>query len=110
MDVADSASLGAHFDQQLQRWSRAASVDPNPLINRIGSGLGEQLVRRAGLRWVVASDAQGTEIAVHGQPGDILLYPTNIVAKRWVANEYGFLPALVTAVLERLGQIRDTSE
>lgn len=62
------------------------------------------------LRWVDASHALGTEIAVHGQPGDILLYPTNVVAKRWVAHEYGFLPTLVAAALERLGQIRDASE
>ncbi|GAA5122471.1 hypothetical protein [Haloechinothrix salitolerans] len=96
---------------QQQRAVIAAAVQSDILDNDIRRRLAFHAgLPQPALRWVDASDALGTEIAVHGQPGDILLYPTNIVAKRWVAHEYGFLPTLVAAALERLGQIRDASE
>jgi hypothetical protein len=31
-------------------------------------------------------------MSLHGQPGDILTYPTNAVVERWIAHETGSLP------------------
>jgi len=109
VDVADSAQLGAHYDRLLTRWFSLADggrPDPNPDINLIGIGLGEHLRRRAGLQWVVSSDAHGTEIALHGQPGGILIYPTNAVAKRWVAHQVGFLPDFADEVVRSVVELR----
>ena len=45
------------------------------------------------LRWVIATDKQGSDLAVYGLPGkgDVLLYPANLVAKRWERRETPFL-------------------
>ncbi|GLZ41766.1 DUF3806 domain-containing protein [Actinokineospora sp. NBRC 105648] len=109
VDVADVEQLGALYDSQLGEWGVGGEhfgLDPNPTINLIGIGLGEHLVRRCGLRWVVATDEQGAEIAVHGAPGDVLIYPTNVVAKRWVARERGFLPGFADQIAQRVEEIR----
>ena len=47
----------------------------------------------AGLRWVIAADKHGADLAVFGLPGsgDVLVYPANFVAKRWEWREADFL-------------------
>jgi len=41
------------------------------------------------MRWGVAADAHGTELAVLGPVGDLLVYPANAVGTRWAARESG---------------------
>lgn len=109
VDLADPGQLGDLYDAQLGQWEPGGEnvgQDPNPTINLIGLGLGEHLARRCGLRWCVATDARGAEIAIHRQPGDILIYPTNTVAKRWVAREYGFLPGFADHIAIQVATIR----
>ncbi|WP_116946953.1 DUF3806 domain-containing protein [Jiangella endophytica] len=106
----DIVALGAAYDAALRGWTSVPPEerpDPNELINRLGVGFGEHVRRRAGLAWVVASDEHGTELALHGQPGDVLLYPANLVAKRWVAGETGVLPDLAAALIEQVTSIRE---
>ncbi|MGD9697246.1 MAG: DUF3806 domain-containing protein [Thermoleophilia bacterium] len=105
----DLAGLGALFDARLAEWSAAGDAargDPNDLINRIGVGLGEHIRLRCGLRWVIATDEHGTDLAIHGEPGAILVFPAGMVAARWVAREAGALPPLAEAIVERVDQIR----
>jgi len=64
--------------------------DPNPIINAFGVGLGDWLVRRHRFEWKVAQDGDKSELAVLGQPGNMLMYPTNLVAKHYVAGESRF--------------------
>ncbi len=71
-----------------------AKGDPNPLIQAIGIAFGQRLVDRHGLEWVVATDALGTEMAVYGAKNELLVYPLNLVAKRWQRTEGAFLVAL----------------
>ncbi|SDU09680.1 DUF3806 domain-containing protein [Jiangella alkaliphila] len=109
---ADIVALGTAYDEALRGWTATAPdpehrPDPNVLINRLGVGFGEHVRLRTGMSWVVASDEYGTELALHGQPGDVLLYPANLVAKRWVAGEAGVLPELAAALIERVTHIRE---
>lgn len=62
---------------------RESNQDPNNLINVIGCALGQHLVDELRLTWTLATDEYGTELAVHGQPGDVLVFPCNLAAKRW---------------------------
>jgi hypothetical protein len=65
----------------------------NAIINYVGIAFGQALVDGIGLKWVVATDEQGCELAVYGLPqrGDFLVYPANFVAKRWERRETHFL-------------------
>ena len=60
----------------------------------------------AGFRWVVATDKYGCEMALLALPGrgDVLVYPSNLVAKRWQSRETGFLVPLCGVITQ---QVRD---
>ncbi len=61
-----------------------------PGDQRLRNCLGEQFVRCMGFTWVVVSDEQGTEIAVLREPGEVLVFPPNLVAKRYVDGTPSF--------------------
>lgn len=106
----DIIALGAAYDAALRGWMSVPPdqrPDPNELITRLGIGFGEHVRRQTGLAWVLAGDEHGAELALHGQPGDVLLYPANLVAERWVAGETGVLPGLAAALIERVTGIRE---
>lgn len=105
----DDASVSQYFDRRLGAWIEAVAEereDPNIPINRVGAAVGELLVRSAGLRWVVATDEYGTELAVHGQPGDILLYPMNAVAKRWTGDADGTIAQFLADARTSIARLR----
>jgi len=84
----------------------AAPEQVNDMVNIIGLAFGQRLVDDLGMRWVVATDAHGTEIAVHHATGDALMYPPNLVAKRWESRETGFLRPIYDDLAARLPQMR----
>ncbi|MDO5094670.1 MAG: DUF3806 domain-containing protein, partial [Propionibacteriaceae bacterium] len=87
--IQDLAALSAFFATQKEAWLALPAderPDPNPLINSVGAAVGDHLVAELGMEWMVASDEHGVEAAVVGQPGDVLVYPMNAVAKRWTGE------------------------
>lgn len=81
----------AALDRAFAAWlaSEPAPADINGIINCVGIAFGQALVDSIGMQWVVATDEYGTELAVYGLPnrGDVLVYPANLVAKRWERRE-----------------------
>jgi Domain of unknown function (DUF3806) len=96
------ANRRADWDQQ----DDGERLDPNDVVNAIGLAFGQSLVDQHGLHWVVASDEHGTEIAVHGSKGDLLVYPTNLVGKRFESGETGFLAPIAAEVAARVAELR----
>jgi len=96
------------LDNAFLGWSekdQGETVDANTLVNALGIAFGQYLVDRLGMRWVVVSDEAGTDLAVHGSPGDILIFPTSAVAKRVASGEGPFFEELsrrMSADVERL--------
>lgn len=82
--------------------------DVNAVINALGIAFGEHLRRTTGLGWVIAADDQGTDLALHGQPGDILIYPANAVAKRVVAGEDDFFGYLHRSMCDTVAAMQAT--
>jgi hypothetical protein len=80
--------------------------DPNHIINAVGIAIGEHLVAALDLRWVVASDDYGTELAVHGEPGSVIVYPANLVAKRFESRTARFIAPLVRQMVEDIRRVR----
>lgn len=105
VDLDDASAIGLLYDALLSGWSEApmeSRNDPNVLINVLGTAFGEHLVRRTPMRWVVASDSFGTELAVHDAATDALVYPANAIAKRWTNAEPGsFISAMSDEIARR---------
>jgi hypothetical protein len=61
----------------------------NAIVNATGAAFGQLLVNTAGFRWVVVSDEHGTEMAIIALEGtaDVVVYPMNLVAKRYETKE-----------------------
>ncbi|WP_144996206.1 DUF3806 domain-containing protein [Polystyrenella longa] len=59
-------------------------------INAFGIAFGQCLIEELGFDWVVASDEHGTEMAVHRKQNDAVVFPLNLVAKRYVNGETEF--------------------
>jgi len=86
----------AALDRAFAAWIASEPTETdliNAVINYVGIAFGQSLVDGIGLKWVIATDDQGSELAVHGFPGrgDVLVYPANFVAKRWERRETNFL-------------------
>jgi hypothetical protein len=84
------------LDRAFAAWVASEPVDTdliNAVINYVGIAFGQALVGGIGLKWVIATDEQGSELAAYGFPGhgDVLVYPANFVAKRWERRETNFL-------------------
>jgi hypothetical protein len=102
MDFAQASGVANEYARVLtpeqldQVWAVClAALDPeqddvNALVNAFGVGLGDWLVRRLDFVWKVAQDETTIQIAVLGQPGNMLVYPTDLVAKRYQAGETQF--------------------
>jgi hypothetical protein len=102
-------SLSEYFDRLRHGWfstRRRKRPDPNPIVNRTGAGLGDLLVRSLGLRWAIVTDEYGTEMAVHGDVGDILLFPMNAVGKRWVDDDRGSLATFIDEASRSVLEVR----
>ena len=66
-EVDDAAQIRALYDDSVMRWHRVnppERVNPSPMINAIGTALGEHLVRRTALRWTLAVDDGRTELGL----------------------------------------------
>jgi len=101
LDDAFAAWLASWLDQPEEDRD-----DPNSFINAFGIAFGQRLVDELGLEWKAVTDADGTEIAVHGQPGDILVFPPNLVAKRFVARETWFLASIYEELARMVDDFR----
>ena len=91
-DVDDAAQIRALYDDSVMRWHRVnppERVNPNPMINAIGTAIGEHLVRRTSLRWTLGVEDGRTELGLADGASHVLLYPTLVVAERWQAQQSG---------------------
>jgi hypothetical protein len=116
VDAAVAAALPnlADLDEAYAAWYEgwqaqppANREDPNPYINAVGMAFGQRFVDELGFRWAVVTDEHGTEIAVHGDPHDFLVFPPNLVAKRFERGETRFLEFLYTEIAGRVRELRD---
>jgi hypothetical protein len=107
-DASEDLKLGS-LEEALSMWSSRAHpdrVDPNTFVNTVGIAFGQVLVDRLGLKWAVVTDERGTDVAVHGSPGDILAFPISAVAKRVADGETAFLIELYRRLAADIGKIR----
>ena len=105
-DAGQPLTLAA-LDRAFAAWLGAQATDnelDNAAINCVGVAFGQLLVEGVGLAWVIASDKNGSDLAVYGLPGkgDVLVYPANFVAKRWERRETNFLETSYKQIAEQV--------
>ena len=108
VDPRDLDALAGCYDEALRSWQSAPPDqrgDPNQVINAVGIALGEHVRQHTDLEWVVAADQYGTEIALHRAVGNVVVYPTSMVAKRWAEGETGTLVWLAQATIKTVSDI-----
>jgi hypothetical protein len=98
------------LDQCVRAWlaDDEARPDINAFVNAVGVAFGAHVARDAGLTWVIATDEHGSDLALHGEHGNVVIYPANAVAKRISTGTTDFLVELhrsmVSGVEERRTQ------
>ncbi|WGM20701.1 DUF3806 domain-containing protein [Paenarthrobacter sp. OM7] len=102
VDLQNPESVAQFYETALATWqSSDGQMDAEPYANAAGVAFGELLVRASPLRWVVAEDSKGRELAVHSERNNFLVYPLDAVEKRWARGEGGeFIKALTHKVIE----------
>lgn len=110
--VGDIDDLGRHYDEMLTGWLRiteATRPDPHAIINQIGLAFGQHVADQTGLEWGVATSQGGVEIALHRPrtAGRVVLYPADMITKRWDDHETGVLPSLARATIQAVRDIPD---
>lgn len=97
------------LDDVLPRWEREpveTRVHANDVVHAFGAVLGAHLCRELQLQWILVRDEYGTELAVNGDPGDILLFPINATAKRLDRHEVVFFEDFIESVRHEVERIR----
>lgn len=97
------------LDAAWNAWIASPDRDPemaNTIVNATGAAFGQSLVDTAGFRWVVATDEHGTEMAIIALEGtaDVVVYPMNLVAKRYETEEQGFILPLFARVRDQVSK------
>ncbi len=103
------------LDHAWSSWLDRQSVDPEdpePVLNAVAVYLGQAVVEAMpDFGWVVATDADGSDLAVHGLPdtADVLIYPADLVAQRYASRMPTFLRAVVDEIVRDAATARRAS-
>ncbi|HKU35045.1 MAG TPA: DUF3806 domain-containing protein [Paenarthrobacter sp.] len=108
VNLEDPTSVAEFYELVYSTWQTSPEVTRDelqePYCNAAGVAYGELLVRTTPLRWVIAEDSLGREMALHATQNNMLVFPLNAVEKRWVLGEDGdFIPLLAGAVYKQFG-------
>jgi Domain of unknown function (DUF3806) len=115
LDDYGSARVGHGLDALDHAWASwldresVDPADPNAVINAVGVYLGQAIVdAMPDFVWVIATDEDGTDLAVHGLPNtaDVLVYPANLVAKRYESRTATFLRAVFDEIVATAARLR----
>jgi Domain of unknown function (DUF3806) len=99
------------IDELDRLWARWLNGSPQPeeandVVHAVGLAFGQRLVDDLGMRWAVVTDEYGTEMAAYEPLGDTLVFPANLVAKRWESKQTDFLRPISDEVAARLIALR----
>ncbi len=110
-DSAQPLTLAA-LDRAFAAWSASDPTEVeliNAIIDYVGIAFGQVLVDGIGLglRWVIATDEYGSDLAIYGLPnqGDVLIYPKDFVAKRWEKHETNFLEEMYPKIAHDIREL-----
>ena len=92
------------LDRVFSRWmSEEGEKESSDLVaNALGAAFGTYLVERHGFRWVLLTDAYGSEYAVRHPVGEVTAFPRASVEKRIQKGQPEFFQDLYLGILDQL--------
>jgi hypothetical protein len=100
------AALDAMWAEAIATLDHSDGDGANAIINLVGVGIGQHLVDELGLSWSVCEDEYGTDLAVHGEPGNVIVTPTSFVAKRWDTKTSTFVVEVIPRMIDDIRRMR----
>jgi hypothetical protein len=99
------------LDQAWSAWMATSATDINEInnaINCVGIPFGSMFVATGEFEWCIATDDWGTDLAVRALPGrgDILIYPSDFVSKRWETPTTNFLADAFPRIMDHVSATR----
>lgn len=102
VDVDDVASIGAHFDTAYRRWSAegGSGEGPDVIVETYAVAIGEHLARHSARDWAIVTDVFGTDLGLVAARADTVVVPHNLVGARWMRGETGWIPGVVSHLVQ----------
>ncbi len=101
VDVDDLQSIGAAYDTAFSGWQAdQVSVDSGELVELFGIAIGEHLARHSAREWAVVTDVFGTDLGLVAARAETVIVPHNIVSARWMRRERGWIPLVVSHLVQ----------
>jgi len=100
------------LDKAFSAWlddPSSTTLEANDVVNCVGVSFGILLIAAVpDLKWVIATDEHGTELAVYGLPGtgDVIVFPQNFVAKRCEAGTANFIACSIHKIQAEVVSIK----
>jgi hypothetical protein len=105
---ADKPITPEVLDRAWAAWLQTAnSYRDAYTVKAVGMQFGQLLVDQGVFKWIVATDAYGTDIAVLAAPGrgDITIFPVSVVEKRWQDRQATFFVSVMAAMLDEVAKV-----
>jgi hypothetical protein len=93
------------LDRAFASWLNGKTLSrtsPQEIANALGAAFGDYLVRTLDMRWVVATDENGTAFALRHEAGETMVFPVQSVLKRIETRQSGFFFDIARVVKSRL--------
>lgn len=93
VDPQHPESISSLYDEALlavQRGDQSPEIG-NSVVNLVGALIGEYVCRTSPMRWAILTDEFGTELCVYDPATSWTFFPQSSAAKRWEAQELGWV-------------------
>ncbi len=101
VDIDDLAGVSAAYDAAFSGWQAdPGSVDSGEIVELFGVAIGEHLARHSARQWAVVTDVFGTDLGLVAARAETVIVPHNIVSARWMRHERGWIPGVVSHLVQ----------
>lgn len=90
-------------------------ADANSVVLVLGVALGDQIAEATGMEWKIITDAYGTDMGLflaglEGTYSDIVTHPMNLIAKRIVERQSGWLKPTADDLIRTIRDMKNGTQ
>jgi hypothetical protein len=101
VDIDDLASIASHYDDAYRRATAdPGALSPDAVVETYAVAIGEHLARHSAREWAVVTDVFGTDLGLVAARADTVVVPHNLVGARWMRRETGWIPGVVSHLVD----------